>query len=121
MEENKKGTAATKAKNKYNAQAYDRLYPYVKKGRKAVYEEAATNAGMTLNEFITEAIEEKVANKIYYGSKKEEILTIDELCDYIKSSKQAINQLCREGMPHYKVGTVMRFDKVKVDEWLKTK
>jgi uncharacterized protein (DUF1778 family) len=55
----KKGTSATRAKNKYNAQNYDRLYPYVKKGRKAVYEEAAQKAGMTLNEFMITAIEEK--------------------------------------------------------------
>lgn len=57
---NRKGTPATRAKNKYNAQNYDRLYPYVKKGRKAVYEEAAEKAGMTLNEFMIKAIEEKV-------------------------------------------------------------
>ena len=55
----KKGTSATRAKNKYNTQNYDRLYPYVKKGRKAVYEEAAQKAGMTLNEFMIIAIEEK--------------------------------------------------------------
>lgn len=56
----KKGTAATRAKNKYNAAAYDRLYPYVPKGRKAIYEEAAKDAGMSLNEFVIEALEEKV-------------------------------------------------------------
>ncbi|MBU5438269.1 DUF1778 domain-containing protein [Tissierella sp. MSJ-40] len=56
----KKGTSATRAKNKYNAKNYDRLYPYVKKGRKAVYEEAAQKSGMTLNEFMITAIEEKV-------------------------------------------------------------
>ena len=32
--EQRKGTAATRAKNKYNAENYDRLYPYVKRGRK---------------------------------------------------------------------------------------
>ena len=56
----KKGTAATRAKNKYNAENYDRLYPYVKKGRKAVYGEAAKAAGMSLNDYITTAIEEKI-------------------------------------------------------------
>ena len=56
----KKGTAATRAKNKYNASNYDRLYPYVKKGRKAVYEQAAKEAGMSLNDYITTAIEEKI-------------------------------------------------------------
>lgn len=59
----KSGTAATKAKNKYNAANYDRLYPYVKKGRKAEYEEAAQKAGISLNEYIIEAIEEKIARE----------------------------------------------------------
>lgn len=56
----KTGTSATRAKNKYNAAAYDRLYPYVPKGRKAIYEEAAKAAGMSLNEFVIDALEEKV-------------------------------------------------------------
>lgn len=56
----KKGSSATRAKNKYNAANYDRLYPVVPKGRKAVYEEAAKAAGMSLNEFVVEALEEKV-------------------------------------------------------------
>lgn len=56
----KKGSSATRAKNKYNAANYDRLYPVVPKGRKAVYEAAAKAAGMSLNEFITAALDEKV-------------------------------------------------------------
>ncbi|MFP4976409.1 transcriptional regulator [Paenibacillus sp. CN-4] len=56
----KTGTAATRAKNKYNAANYDRLYPYVPKGRKAVYEAAAAAAGMSLNDFVVTAIEEKL-------------------------------------------------------------
>jgi len=56
----KKGSAATRAKNKYNTENYDRLYPYVKKGRKAIYEEAAKKAAMSLNDYITTAIEEKI-------------------------------------------------------------
>lgn len=56
----RKGLAATRAKNKYNAANYDRLYPYVPKGRKAVYEEAAKDAGLSLNEFMNEAFEEKL-------------------------------------------------------------
>lgn len=57
----KRGTAATRAKNKYNAANYDRLYPYVPKGRKAVYEAAAKKAGYeSLNDFIISAIEEKI-------------------------------------------------------------
>ena len=32
--EKKTGTAATKAKNKYNAANYERLYPFVNKGKR---------------------------------------------------------------------------------------
>lgn len=55
-----RGKSSTRAKNKYNAANYDRLYPVVPKGRKSVYEEAAKDAGMTLNEFMNEAFEEKL-------------------------------------------------------------
>ncbi|MNP25555.1 hypothetical protein D3C76_1183690 [compost metagenome] len=58
--EDRKGTSATKAKNKYNAANYDRLYPYVQKGRKAEYEAAAKAAGVSLNDYIITAIEEKM-------------------------------------------------------------
>ncbi|MEF2966080.1 transcriptional regulator [Paenibacillus sp. M1] len=55
-----RGTSATRAKNKYNAANYDRLYPYVPKGRKAVYEAAAKATGHTLNEYVIKALDEKV-------------------------------------------------------------
>ncbi|MFB6364225.1 transcriptional regulator [Paenibacillus elgii] len=54
------GKSSTRAKNKYNAANYDRLYPVVPKGRKAVYEAAAKTAGMSLNDYINKAIEEKI-------------------------------------------------------------
>lgn len=60
MEKEKKGSAATRAKNKYNAANYDRLYPYAPKGRKKDYEAAAKRAGMSLNDFVISAIEEKI-------------------------------------------------------------
>ena len=56
--EEKKGNAATRAKNRYNAKAYDRLYPYVKKGKKAVYLKAAIAQGISLNEFIEKACDQ---------------------------------------------------------------
>ena len=60
----KKGSAATRAKNKYNDANYDRLYPYVKKGKKAEYEKAAAAADYdSLNEFIIDAIEEKISRQ----------------------------------------------------------
>jgi len=56
----KKGLAATRAKRKFNDTHYDRLYPYVKKGRKSEYEQFAKSAGVSLNDFIITAIEEKI-------------------------------------------------------------
>ena len=54
--EQRKGTAATRAKNKYNAENYDRLYPYVKRGKKEKYQRAAEAAGCSLNEFMEKAM-----------------------------------------------------------------
>lgn len=57
----KVGTSSTRAKNRYNEKSYDRLYPYVAKGKKAYYETEAKKAGYdSLNQFIIDAIEEKI-------------------------------------------------------------
>lgn len=55
--ETPRGQAATNAKRKYNAENYDRIYPMVKEGKKAVYQAAATAAGMSLNEWIETALD----------------------------------------------------------------
>lgn len=55
--EKKTGTAATKAKNKYNAANYDRLSPFVRKGKKGRYRAAAEAAGYSLNEFMEKAMD----------------------------------------------------------------
>jgi len=56
-----KGSASTKAKNKYNKENYDRLYICVKKGEKDLYLDIAKNAGYhSLNEFVVSAIEDKI-------------------------------------------------------------
>ena len=55
--ETPRGQAATNAKRKYNAENYDRIYPMVKKGKQAVYQAAATAAGMSLNEWIETALD----------------------------------------------------------------
>lgn len=52
--------AATKAKNKYNAKTYDRLYPFVKAGYKSKIEDAAKAAGQSLNDYIVTAIYERM-------------------------------------------------------------
>lgn len=61
-ESSKGGTAATKAKNKYNAKAYDRLYPYVKAGKKEIYDKAWRAGGYeSLNSFIESALDDAAA------------------------------------------------------------
>lgn len=44
----------------YNAKSYDRLYPFVPKGRKAEIQAVADEQGETLNEFIVKAIDERM-------------------------------------------------------------
>ena len=50
----------TDYKRGFNAENYERLYPWAKKGRKAFYNMAAKQARLSLNEFIITAIEEKM-------------------------------------------------------------
>jgi len=52
--------AATTAKNKYNAKAYERIHVSVKTGEKAPIEAAAAAAGLSTNAFIVQAITEKM-------------------------------------------------------------
>ena len=57
MEETK-GTPQTRAKNKYNAKAYDRIALQVKKGRKDIIKAHAERNGESLNGFVNRAIDE---------------------------------------------------------------
>ena len=52
------GTSQTKAKNKYNAKAYDRIALQVKKGQKEILKAHAESKGESLNGFINRAIDE---------------------------------------------------------------
>lgn len=54
------GKAATKAKNKYNAENYERISLNVVKGQKDIIKAHAEAQGKSLNSFINEAIEEKI-------------------------------------------------------------
>lgn len=54
------GTAQTRAKNKYNAKAYDRIALQVKKGRKEILKTHAEQHGESLNGFINRAIDETI-------------------------------------------------------------
>jgi hypothetical protein len=54
------GNSQTKASNKYHAEKYDRLYPFVPKGRKAEIQAVADAQGESLNDFIVKAIDERM-------------------------------------------------------------
>ena len=51
------GKSETKAKNKYNSKAYERIQVVVKTGEKAVIEARAKEKGMSLNGYINSLIE----------------------------------------------------------------
>lgn len=53
------GTPRTRASNKYQSKAYDRINLVVPKGRKAELQAAAQEQGESLNGFISKAIEER--------------------------------------------------------------
>lgn len=53
-------SAQSRASNKFAAKAYDRLYPFVPKGRKAEIQAAADALGESMNDFIVKAIEERM-------------------------------------------------------------
>lgn len=60
--EEKKQKPATRAKRKWNDENYDRLYPFVKMGKKAVYQMAVTAGGFeSMNDFIETAADERAA------------------------------------------------------------
>lgn len=63
-EEKTGGTPATKAKNKYNAKAYDQFLVTVPTGQKAEIDKEAKKQGYkSRNEFVVAAIEEKKARR----------------------------------------------------------
>lgn len=57
------GKASTKAKNKYNAKAYDRIALQVKKGKRDIIREYAANKGESINGFINRAIDEAMQDE----------------------------------------------------------
>lgn len=54
------GKAATRAKNKYNAENYDRISLSVEKGRKDIIKAHAESKGESVNAFINRAIDETI-------------------------------------------------------------
>jgi len=49
---------------------------------------------------------------------EEDILTKSELAEILKVTEKTIDRLRTKGMPSFKVGTKVRFNKAKVVEWL---
>ena len=58
------GKAETKAKNKYNAKAYDRLQLTVPKGQKEIIENHAKEKGLSLNKYICNLIENDLKESV---------------------------------------------------------
>lgn len=60
--EEKKQKASTRAKRKWNDENYDRLYPFVKRGKKAIYQRAIDASDFeSMNDFIESAADERAA------------------------------------------------------------
>ena len=56
------GNAATRAKNKYNAENYERISLSVPKGEKNMIKAHAESMGESVNGFINRAIENQIKN-----------------------------------------------------------
>jgi len=54
------GTARTRANNKWNAKAYDRISLTVEKGKKDIIKAHASSKGESVNGFINRAINETI-------------------------------------------------------------
>lgn len=54
------GTSRTKANNKYNAKAYDRIAVQVYKGSREIIQAAASRAGESTNAYILGAIDSRM-------------------------------------------------------------
>ena len=54
------GKAATRAKNKYKAKAYDRIEVVVPKGRKETIQDHAAAVGQSINAYVVQAVDERM-------------------------------------------------------------
>lgn len=52
--------------------------------------------------------------------KNDEILTKGELAKLLKVTVRTVDRLRNEGLPSFKVGNLVRFDKNDVKKWLKS-
>lgn len=48
-----------------------------------------------------------------------EVMTMDELCDYLRIHRSTGYRLCKaKKIPHFRVGSDHRFVKSSIDEWM---
>ena len=69
------GMSATDYKRAFNEKNYDRLSPYVKRGKKDRYKAAAAAAGYSLNEFMELAMD-RLADEILGIPRECRLLTV---------------------------------------------
>lgn len=50
-----------------------------------------------------------------------EMLTTAELVEWLKISRPTLHLLRKDGLPYLKIGRSVRFEKEKVEAWLKEK
>ena len=51
----------------------------------------------------------------------DDVMTIDELAAYLKLSKSSLYQFARAGkVPGVKIGEQWRFQKIAIDEWMRS-
>lgn len=52
---------------------------------------------------------------------EKEFLTVEQLCQWLNISRRTSERWRKAGMPFIKQGSVIRFDRKAVTEWLKSK
>ena len=81
----KRGNPSTRAKNKYNAKAYDRLNIFIPKGRKAAIEARANELNESINSY---------TNRLYRAD-----LGVSEDDWGLSKNTQATKRLDADGIP----------------------
>lgn len=49
------------------------------------------------------------------------LLTVDELCEWLKVTRKTTERWRKDGMPYLKIGRTVRFDKTEVVKWIEEK
>ena len=86
------GKSQTKAKNKYNAKAYDRISVTVKKGVKEEWKSEAEKQGLSLNAFIDKAVNQLIA-VVGDNDTIENTVALDNDTDLPSSTDQNIQEI----------------------------